>query len=392
MYKKFRKIIYNSKQGLKLRRIIDKSIIISKLLITRIAMTIFKNLLNPIHFEQFSNFVDNKDTQTYDYHIEYWINLSDDIVKVSENKLVYYERSVITLKNIIVFGESGYINFNNKLMVDQNHYHRAKLKKYNIRDVVFDRKYPIFKYSKQHILDDALILNDEGFDNYGHWFFELIATLSEIDTFKINTTNIVLPKPKKEFQISTVNQLLKRFNVYYYSRSNILIKNGYFVQKKSVPETGPLSYTKYSNFLRNLFEINILNSEPYRKIFISRENTFHGRKIINKKELYSFLKTNGFEIIKNENLSLNEQLRVFSESKIIIGPHGAGLTNIFASKKGTFLIEIQHFSRIANTFKNLSFALGLNYNLLLDNTVTTDEDPNIFVDIKLLDSILSKCK
>ena len=131
LYKKFRMIIYNSKQGLKLRRTIDKSIILSKLLVTKIAMIFFKNLLDPNQFEQISNFVINKDIQTYEYQIEYWINLSDDIVKASENKLVYYERSLILLNNVIVFGESGYINLNNKLLVDHNHYHRAKLKKYS---------------------------------------------------------------------------------------------------------------------------------------------------------------------------------------------------------------------------------------------------------------------
>ena len=48
----------------------------------------------------------------------------------------------------------------------------------------------------------------------------------------------------------------------------------------------------------------------------------------------------GFLIIKLSKLSFNEQIELFNKAKIIIGSHGAGLTNIIFSEPSTQIIEI----------------------------------------------------
>ena len=40
-----------------------------------------------------------------------------------------------------------------------------------------------------------------------------------------------------------------------------------------------------------------------------------------------------FDIVKLENLSFDEQIYIFSNAKIVIGAHGAGLTNLCFSKE-----------------------------------------------------------
>jgi capsular polysaccharide biosynthesis protein len=58
--------------------------------------------------------------------------------------------------------------------------------------------------------------------------------------------------------------------------------------------------------------------------------------------------------------SIPEQLQRFANASIVIGPHGAGMVNIVASKRRTCLIEFALINPLTS-FMRLSFVLGQNY-------------------------------
>ena len=62
-------------------------------------------------------------------------------------------------------------------------------------------------------------------------------------------------------------------------------------------------------------------------IYISRRRA-NGRNIVNEQELIHALAEHGFTAYCLEEMSLDEQIRLFLHAKRIIAPHGAGLTNI----------------------------------------------------------------
>ena len=67
----------------------------------------------------------------------------------------------------------------------------------------------------------------------------------------------------------------------------------------------------------------------------------------------------------DENLpGVIEQLKYFSRAVCIVGPHGAGLTNILACKPYTYVIEAK-YPRSMKCYKNLCRALSLNYACLI---------------------------
>ena len=57
-------------------------------------------------------------------------------------------------------------------------------------------------------------------------------------------------------------------------------------------------------------------------------------------EIKSFLKSKGFKIFKLSNLDFKEQINIFNNAEIIIGPHGAGFANLVFCKKNTKVIEL----------------------------------------------------
>lgn len=80
-------------------------------------------------------------------------------------------------------------------------------------------------------------------------------------------------------------------------------------------------------------------TKPFRKLFISRSTALK-RKCLNEDEIMSHLSPHGFELIDLSNMPVYDQLKLFSESSIVIGTHGAGLTNLLASKPRTHLVEL----------------------------------------------------
>jgi hypothetical protein len=74
------------------------------------------------------------------------------------------------------------------------------------------------------------------------------------------------------------------------------------------------------------------------RVYISRRLTT-ARRVLNEAEVIATLQDFGFQPLCLEQMSLDEQIRVFRESDVIIGPHGAGLANIVFSSPGTTLVE-----------------------------------------------------
>lgn len=92
----------------------------------------------------------------------------------------------------------------------------------------------------------------------------------------------------------------------------------------------------------------------------------HLRYISNQSELSAELKQYcdnkgmAFRSIRNENMSFPEQVRIYQSAGVLIGLHGAGLTNLLWMNRGTCLVELQTSKRLP-FFKNLASLKQLNY-------------------------------
>ena len=79
---------------------------------------------------------------------------------------------------------------------------------------------------------------------------------------------------------------------------------------------------------------------PHRRLYVSRGHARHTRRVENETELMAALEPLGFECIDPGALSPADQVRVFAEAAYIVGPHGAGLTNLAFASPGAAVIEL----------------------------------------------------
>lgn len=89
---------------------------------------------------------------------------------------------------------------------------------------------------------------------------------------------------------------------------------------------------KYNSLI--LDQLKSTSSPKY--IYISRSDA-RSRRVCNETEVIKVLQRYGFESINLDGMSYFHQISLFSQASIIVGSHGAGLTNILFSSNATIL-------------------------------------------------------
>ncbi|MCX7596059.1 MAG: glycosyltransferase family 61 protein [Fischerella sp.] len=211
--------------------------------------------------------------------------------------------------------------------------------------------------------------------NYFHWMFDLLPRIEFLCSSGININNIecfIVNSFHHTFQIETLSLLgidQKKFlevNGSYYIANNLIATSSPFNKGKIPPQS--------CNFLRRAFlSKKVIESEKTaERIYISRQTASY-RRVINESEVTDFLKKYGFETIQLESMSVTEQIKQMAAVKVVIAPHGAGLTNIVFCNPGTKIIEIFSPDEVIPYYWIISNHIGLEYYYLIGNKV---EDTN----------------
>jgi len=100
------------------------------------------------------------------------------------------------------------------------------------------------------------------------------------------------------------------------------------------------------------------NNDFMKDIYISRSGK---RKISNEVELIPIFDKHGYQVVRLEEHTVIEQASIFSSSKNIIAPHGAGLINLIFAQRGTSLLEFFGGGYVNPCFGCLAVALDMRY-------------------------------
>lgn len=156
------------------------------------------------------------------------------------------------------------------------------------------------------------------------------------------------------------------------------------------------------------FDALSAEAEPSRsfgkRIYASRLDARAMRGIVNEDEVCDVMRRHGFEIIAPGELDIEDQIAAFRDADVIVGPHGAGLTNLVYCRSGspTRVVELLQESYIPGSYIRICQAKRLNYTGIVSaDAPPHDEDGNPLpqrnfnnvnskVDIGLLEKVLSE--
>ncbi len=235
----------------------------------------------------------------------------------------------------------------------------------------YDNKEMILYINNNLLLKDDFtyihLLNDHS-NNYFHWLYEIMPRILMINDLILNDINL----KKEEYTILVDDELPKQFleilDLCIDFKHNMLL-----VQRYSRVKCKRLIYcdnlwtsldnTKYNSDIKKEFFVDnyavelvykrfkkfCIVEKPFRKIYFERKKT-QARNLINNKELKDYLLKNDFEIIVAESLTFEEQIKLFQESKIIIGVSGAVFSNIIFMKEHTNAVILSPNTKGSNYY------------------------------------------
>ncbi len=226
-----------------------------------------------------------------------------------------------------------------------------------------------------------------GWNNYYHWIVEHLPKLRAVEYYKEQTgtqPTIIIPNDPPSYIPETLELLnIQPSNCVQWDPPAIDIRT--FILP-SYPEANPENLHWLRTKLRDSIQENESKTTPNR-IYISREKA-PTRQIKNEEQLFNLLSDFGFQRVYAEDLSVSSQIRLFSNADILIGPHGAGLTNmIWGDEMKIFEI---HYDYVRDVYSVLANNLGHDYIPIQGSGAPPNQlNSDIIVDVEQIESILS---
>ncbi|MXV61869.1 DUF563 domain-containing protein [Natronorubrum sp. JWXQ-INN-674] len=199
-----------------------------------------------------------------------------------------------------------------------------------------------------------------GRSSFAKWFYEQLPKLYWYEMYcKKADSNpaLIVSGELTKWQIRSLELVGYSPNDYYqHQRKEILSVSRLLVPPHPLhTRGGPFHVCPTAlQWVRDTILSNLpsISKDSHDKIYVSRADA-NRRQVINEKEVVSLLKEYEVKSFEPGRLSFDEQVRLFSDAKMIIGPHGAGLTNMIYADN-TKVLELlteeagEHFCVLAN--------------------------------------------
>ncbi len=225
-------------------------------------------------------------------------------------------------------------------------------------------------HAPAHLKGRAFLIGARGAHNFYHWLADITPKLAVLKKsgFVFNANDrFIVPYANAEFCRQMVrqfgiepDQLYETERLHTYLTADELIVP--FLDNKMGLKMGPW----LPQLMKEQFHVGGSGADlnqplDSRRLFIMREaKSSDGRQIDNQDELTAYLQRYGFECLQPEKYSVAEQAQIFSEASVVVGAHGAALSNIMFSRTGTVVIEF-YGAHLAPCFWAISALCDLRY-------------------------------
>jgi capsular polysaccharide biosynthesis protein len=191
-----------------------------------------------------------------------------------------------------------------------------------------------------------------GCDSYYHWLFDVLPRLDLLSRAGVQADYYYVPD-HLPFQSEALDSLgiPKDRRVRPTARTHI---RGDTLLVPSLPSWSSHVSPWSVDYLRERLGVGSERGAR-RRLYVTRERA-RARHVVNEGEVQQVLLKHGFEIVRSETLSLRRQVELFGEAEAVVGPHGAGLSNLVFCPPGVKVVEF-----FAPTYVNLCYWVLCNH-------------------------------
>lgn len=217
----------------------------------------------------------------------------------------------------------------------------------------------------KRVTGKTLVLASTGGNTYFHWITDILPRIrlareagylpGSFDHILVNG----LDQPFQERTLETLGIPKDKCLVFAEGESAWQLEEAILPSLPGVPGVVPRESV---DFLRREFAVPA--SKVSQRIFIGRGGAKH-RNLVHEEEISRELGKKGFEKVDCGNLSVLEQARIFASAGMIVGAHGAALTNLVFCRPGTKVIELFSPRYVNPCYRDLCLAADLRHTAVI---------------------------
>lgn len=314
-----------------------------------------------------------KDNDIYNYEYKNFIITGEKIVEMMENHQKQFFKNFGDTDSISYVDVNTIYLQNNKLCINGLLVTEYLLNTFNQ------------KFNNLYAIDNAAVIFGYWGKNYYHILTEEIPNL-----IKINKYNKTLPiiMNHNETYIKDILSVFKFENpILRLEKSNLYdIKSCYTTNITFSGKPSKYELELVRNYLvdKNIFKIK---KQELGVIIYRIEDE---RRILNHNEMLNYLNNKYSDIkwVVFHTMLFLDTIDLFSKAKIIIAPHGAGLTNMMFSPTGCNIIELIPYSDPNECYYHLSSMLDHKYYCIVCEDTGKNNKKNMNIKFEYLDKVM----
>ena len=280
---------------------------------------------------------------------------------LATNPISYRSTWVAKFKGLRVFGPTvSVVDEGGELLVDVSvEWGRKAEENWAFRRLLLPKPHPVN--------GRTLVLASTGGDTYFHWITDVLPRLglarrggydpASFDWVLVNG----LTHPFQEETLEHIGISKNRCLSFNKTELAYEMEEALLPSLSGVPGVVPPETVE---FLQSTFPTKKIGAG--RKIFIGRGGAEH-RALIHEGKIAAMLSGRGFESVKCEKLSVQEQANIFGSAEVVVGAHGAALTNLVFCRPGTPVVELFSPAYVNPCYRDLCVAAGLRHAAVIGN-------------------------
>ncbi|CAO3439897.1 glycosyltransferase family 61 protein [Azospirillum doebereinerae] len=219
------------------------------------------------------------------------------------------------------------------------------------------------KKERKSISGQVAFIGSHEFSNWGSFLFRVLPKMAVLKRLFLDDVNVMANIHYQNYRLLLNIAGVRDDKIIHHDRTAI-----YSVEDLMVP-TLPSPHVFFPPEVvgfYNQISRSVTTRKPFRKLYISRmsEAARNYRTLLNEGELAGRLEAVGFEIVNPAELPIREQIRIFAEAAVVVGPSGSGMFNVVFCQPGTLVFDIESARDWIYAHTNMFSSLGHSFAII----------------------------
>jgi capsular polysaccharide biosynthesis protein len=257
------------------------------------------------------------------------------------------ELGVLGLSNARILGPDGWLVTEDGSLLHESTWYGSSFSRHP-RSIAYGRVLPLSGTCLS-------LASDFAGGNYGHFLLDCLGRLALFQKSGLSFEDVdyvYLPKPASE----TAAKLVCKLGIPMHKC--VWAGEGDVQADLVIGTSFPGLRRNYAPWLTDFFRAQVATSplRHHRRVYVPRKGQ---RKVTNEEELMPIVKKFGFKIYDFDDVE--DEAAFFSECSIVVGPHGAGLTNLVFCSPGTKVLELIPSDHVHPYYYTIATSAGAEY-------------------------------